>query len=174
MNKIKILLVVLFALLMVVGCVRESDNDNSQSRINEYIGIYRHEHEHNTDTLIEDHYIVLDIIDEELVGRYYGTSDEFDEAREGYYPGFFVLDMQNLVIDRGHISFSLVLKENETFEFPVDIEYKSSSEISLESNPLWINSHMQGERTYEGTIEHDKITLNFGYDTRVLIRQKAE
>ncbi len=54
-------------------------------------GIYEHVHEHNSEHLIENHYI--EILDKKgkIQGIYYGTSDDFDAAREGYLPGFFLL-----------------------------------------------------------------------------------
>jgi hypothetical protein len=66
-------------------------------------GCYEYIYPDNTSDLIENHYIVL----KNGTGLYYGTSDEFDEARTEYLPGFFVVPMQNLSIDNDSIRFKL-------------------------------------------------------------------
>lgn len=138
----------------------------------EYIGFYKYTYENSTDTLIEDHYMVINYIEGQLTGRYYGTSDEFDEAREGYYPGFFVLDMVDLNIDGRSISFQLELTENQIFTYPIDVSIATSEGVNLDNNPLWCNSHITGSRTYSGKVEEDRILILRENDERIFIKME--
>ena len=70
-------------------------------------GIYEYVYEYNTESLIENHYIELSKKNGKIVGQYYGTSDDFDEAREGYLPGFFSSPMKNLRINGNKITFEV-------------------------------------------------------------------
>lgn len=165
--KLKIMIVV--ALLLVLpACTKNTVNnqETNSSRVFEYVN------EYNTETLIENHYIVLEQVGDHWTGRYYGTTDEFDEAREGYFPGFFVLDMEQLVLDESFIKFDLVLNEDQSFESPLPLSVKSSDEAMSGEYPLWVNSHMTGDRSYEGKIENDKIILEFDEDNRVFLETK--
>ncbi len=134
--------------------------------MDEYVGIYRYNYEHNSESLVEDHYIVVENINDQLTGRYYGTSDEFDESREGYPPGFFVLEMINFEIASGEISFKLELNSNETFTYPLKLHIRNSNEVKEEINPLWLNSHITGEKSYNGVAKDKTILLSMGNSTR--------
>ena len=41
-------------------------------------------------TLNEDNRIIIQKVNNKFEGLYYGTTDEFDKAREGYLPGYCV------------------------------------------------------------------------------------
>ncbi|MGF7057425.1 hypothetical protein [Brassicibacter mesophilus] len=146
-----------------------ADDDNS------FTGIFKYDYENDSEDLIEDHYIVLEIVNGKLQGRYYGTSDEFDEVREGYYPGFFVANMQNLEIVDDVITFSVEVQESDLFSKEISVEYKTSGEIPLDENPIWENRHIiegveQNPRHYTGRIVDGEILLEVEYGTRVFKR----
>ncbi len=108
--------------------------------------------------------------DSELTGLYYGTSDDFDEAREGYYPGFYVLNMSDFSIVEEDIIFSLKLNEGDLLSKPVELKYSSVLEVPKEENPRWVVSNLNGSRSYSGKIYNDRIVLDVGDEERVFIK----
>ena len=44
---------------------------------------------------------------------FYGNTDLFDSAREGYTPGYFVVKMNNLKIENENITFSILVKKTD-------------------------------------------------------------
>jgi hypothetical protein len=152
-----------------------TSNITSAADFSNYAGVYKYDYEYDTEDLAEDHYIVLELADDKLLGRYYGTSDDFDEAREGYYPGFYVSDMNALAVKGSNISFSIKPDEGDMFSKPVQLEYRSSKEIPKDENPVWVNSHIIGEassseRHFEGEIIDGEIRLLMSDGTRVFKR----
>ncbi|MBN2826755.1 MAG: hypothetical protein JXQ26_02135 [Tissierellales bacterium] len=154
-------------LLTFIGCTPTQNIDTKANGSQDYTGTYHYTYEHNTETLVEDHYIVLDTSNEKMVGWYYGTSDEFDFAREGYYPGFFVLPMKDLEVSDQVITFTLELKEGMLFEHPIDLTCLSLKDIDREENPHWTVTQVSGIQEYSGSIVDGKITLNFEDSDRI-------
>jgi hypothetical protein len=131
--------------------------------------VYEYRYEFNTETLIENHYIVLDSIGDRLRGWYYGTSDEFDSAREGYPPGFFVGEMEGLSVSDGRISFAL-RSPVDLFTRPIPLQYRSPSEIRHGGLERWPMSVANGVKTYGGTLTPHRITLTLERGERVFTR----
>jgi hypothetical protein len=113
----------------------------------------------------ENKYIVLEENNSNITGKYYGTTDDFDQAREGYLPGYFVVEMKNLLIENNEISFYIELTENDLFDKVIDLNIKSSSEISLTENPRWkqtsggFNKERDGNIEYTALIKNNKLEL---------------
>lgn len=147
--------------------------DSVENAEQKYIGTYKFDYQSDTEDFPEDHYIVIELIAGKLFGRYYGTSDDFDSAREGYTVGYFVVNMSNLSIENGLISFELTPSKSDLFSNPIDLKYKSSMDIPLDENPRWINSHIFDgtSREYSGSIEDEKISLDIFGDSRVLLKE---
>lgn len=125
-------------------------------------GIYEYVYEHNTKDLIENHYLEFKSVNKKIEGTYYGTSDDFDEAREGYLPGFFSARMKNLVIQGSRISFEVEVKDADMFSKPV-IPLKK-----VEKNTSWDVGIRYTTRTYHGVITGNTITIKTkGFDERV-------
>lgn len=147
--------------------------DKINNSIDNYVGVYKCEYSQKTIDSNENQYIVLENINSNLVGRFYGTTDDFDVSREGYFSGFFVSSMKELQIKDNNISFKIELQETDVFEKPVKLNYKTSQEVPISINPRWINSNIFNNNgleidltrrknpvTYEGKIQNNEIILS--------------
>lgn len=136
--------------------------------LDQYAGTYQYDYEFDTEDQAEDHYIVLENMNGALAGWYYGTSDDFDNAREGYSPGYYVTDMRDMVIGDGTISFRIEL--GEVFSKPVDLQYRSSVDVRLDENPLWENNLRKKENSFTGTIADGEIVLQAEFGERIFTK----
>jgi len=140
-------------------------------------GTYFYDYPDHSTVLLEDHYIRLERIEDELFGYYYGTTDDFDDAREGYQTGFFVSAMKDLAVSGDEISFSVQLFDKDIFTYPIALKYSSSEEISLEENEPWINANIFSQEegitvVYSGIIEDEKIILKIENENRIFDKRK--
>ena len=55
----------------------------------------------------------------ENVGYFRGTTDEFDNAREGYAPGYFVVPLRNVKLDKNVMTFSIYADDATILRNPV-------------------------------------------------------
>ena len=55
----------------------------------------------------------------ENVGYFRGTTDEFDNAREGYAPGYFVVPLRNVKLDKNVMTFSIYADDATILQNPV-------------------------------------------------------
>lgn len=111
-------------------------------------GIYKYQYPYNTEDLQENHYI-------EIIGNtvtYYSTTDDFDEAREGYLPGFFSTEIKLNITD-SIFTFNLD-PENITF-------YNSPvlPVIKRANNTTWKLVKFKEVKTYTGHITKDKFII---------------
>ena len=142
-------------------------------------GVYEYVYEHNTRDLIENHFIVLEREGNNITGRYYGTSDDFDDVREGYLPGFYVAPMKELIIRDQQISFRTDLQNDDLFMGPIPLSIKMSHEIDRNSNLRWIADYQPGIRlarhtvVFSGKITSGEIILS-GKDYRRVFKKKAQ
>ena len=117
-------------------------------------------------TFNEDNRIIIQKIDNKLEGLYYGTTDEFDRAREGYLPGYFVLNMEDLRIDGDTIQFFLRPQINNFFNECIDISIKSSQDAVKKGYTHWSNfDHFPfiTSKKYQG-LYLDSLTIFFKED----------
>lgn len=104
----------------------------------DHSGTYEYINPYNSLDLIENHYIVLEKNnDNTYSGRYYGTTDLFDEAREGYLPGFFVLPMENILIEGENLSFELTPSTQDFFNEAVLLSMNSSADAQTAGFTAW-------------------------------------
>jgi hypothetical protein len=118
---------------------------------------YEYVYPYDTPDLVENHVIVLETIGDGTRGWYYGTSDEFDAAREGYLPGFFVAPMLDLVFGPTQVSFTL-RRPARLFTSPVPLEYRDAADVrGLEE---WSVAQLSTESVdYSGTRSTTEISL---------------
>jgi hypothetical protein len=127
--------------------------------------MYKYAYPHNTRTLIEDHYIVIDTIGGTARGWYYGTTDDFDDAREGYQPGFYVAPMRDLRFGRGTIAFSVKLDPEQIFTDPLPYTVRDPRTYGPTAR-RWRVTRLTGSRAYAGTVTGDSIGLQVGREKR--------
>jgi hypothetical protein len=156
-------------LCFLVSCNKHSENkiqtgNNAQViKENKNIeGVYHYIYPDNTEDLNEDHFIVLYNNGNNLKGRYYSTSDEFDENREGYLPGFFVTELKNIQYNRNTINFSISVDTSEIFSKQVPLSIKSSKDAR--GNGFKSYQHIRAftnlsrlEKNYSGKVLGDTI-----------------
>lgn len=149
-----------------------------KSAADSLLGVYEYAYEFNTKNLTENHYIVLESDNDSIAGRYYGTSDDFDDAREGYLPGFFVAPMRQLSIQGQKISFQIEVQADDLFIKPIELSIGSSQEVDRKKNKKWIADYQPGIRltrsfvTYTGEIRNGEFHITTQYGIRVFKKIK--
>ena len=125
------------------------------------LGIYEYKYEYNTKELSENHYIKLEEINGKISGIYYGTSDDFDEAREGYLPGFFKSKMLNINITDSKINFKVKVNASDIYDKAIT-PFKNPT-----NNKQWTIGLRNYKRDYFGKISANKILIETeGFDKR--------
>lgn len=76
----------------------------------------------------EDRIIELVYRGDSVSGCMWGTSDEFQGAREGYYPGHYVIGLKDVRICGDSIFFILDSRGERFFSNPVDVDIHTSAE----------------------------------------------
>ena len=77
---------------------------------------------------IDDIVIALPASNSSTHGLFWGTSDEFCDAREGFLPGFCILELTDLRLCGDSISFILDSTDSPFFSKPVDTQIESSDQ----------------------------------------------
>jgi len=170
MNNIFIILLI----VSIFSCTQDKNGlaDKSKTIITkpktesakELSGIYEYVYEHNTEDLTENHYL-------EFKGEnafYFGTTDDFDDAREGYNPGFFMAQVDDMELDINNISFSLTVSDSILFKKPITPLYQTNG------NERWGIGISNNTRNYKGKIIGDTITITTkDFDPRKFIKKKS-
>ena len=128
---------------------QQENNLIAGKEMNKYVGIYEYVYPYSSE---ENQYIVLKKENGKIIGFYYGTSDEFDEAREGYLPAFFVLPMNQLEIKGDTIEFVLTVENNDYLTKSVDLEITTTQEAMELGYENWENYFPTESKKYIGII----------------------
>jgi hypothetical protein len=134
------------------GAARRASHENEVAQPDSVV-LYEYVYPYNTEDLVENHYIELRMRGGSVSGRYYGTTDDFDSAREGYLPGFFVTSMNDLRMDAGSISFSL-----SPWDYFIEPRRPGLDDSSADLT-RWKGPELASSRSYRGTIAPDSIIL---------------
>jgi len=155
----KIITILAFAALpaLLIGCREEKVANPNESQQKDVV--YEYAYPYGSE---ENHYIVLTEKNGKTVGLYYGNSDDFDEAREGYDPGFFVVPMNELKIGKDTIRFVLDVKDSNMLDKPINLQIKSTQEALNAGYKNWYNSmRYTAPLEYIGSISADRKTIFF-------------
>jgi hypothetical protein len=147
------------------GFKQKESNPIIDNQTIKVLGVYKYKYEYNTKDLTENHYIKLEEINGKISGIYYGTSDDFDEAREGYLPGFFKVNMLNINITDSKINFKLKVNDSDIYD-------KAITPFNNPKNKKqWTVGLRNYERNYFGKISANKILVETeGFDKRTFIK----
>jgi hypothetical protein len=158
----------LFPFVPFVACLLFLAKQSDASDLKKLSGIYEYVYENNA-TLIENHYIELDASKALPTGTYYGTSDDFDDSREGYLPGFFMAPMSDLELTDSVIRFKVTVRKGSMWSKPITPFSKDKR------GKEWTVNLGSNERIYTGKISGNKITLeNVGVGPRVFIKRPGK
>lgn len=72
-----------------------------------------------------------------LSGTFYGNTDLFDEAREGYKPGFFVGTVQSEPSEKNALKVNINLASSDILENPIYPPIQSTQEALKSGNKKW-------------------------------------
>lgn len=108
----------------------------------------------------------------------HGNTDEFDSAREGYLPGFFVLEAKDFIMDNNHISFTIDSRGYKFTNAPIDVftnHYSSEYPLGYKAW-LQFNKYFWKEIEYSGDYTQDSICLNStnDYEKRCFYKKSKE
>ena len=132
----------------------------------------------------EDSFMELRYKDSVLVdGFFWGTSDEFYEGREGYYPGFSVWRMQEINVAGDTLSFLLDSRGVDYFSAPLALDVHSAMEARQKGLPLWRQeaaSYFQDSVRYTALLRPDTLVLDMEksrwpyYEDHIFVRKTQE
>lgn len=114
--------VLMFALMMIFSSVGAHD----------LCGVYVNK---STD-MYEDQYLIVEQCPNGgLTAVYYGTTDDFDDAREGYLPGFFVSKAEKITVSNVSVDFTVNVNTTNIFAAPVPLTIRSVYEAGKYLKP---------------------------------------
>jgi hypothetical protein len=167
MKHLTFLILTATFLQLNIGFAQKSSGSSVDNKPIKILGIYEYKYEYNTKDLTENHYIKLEEINGKISGIYYGTSDDFDEDREGYLPGFFKANMLDILITDSTINFKVKVNSSDIYEkaiTPFD---------NPKNNKQWTIGLRYNERSYLGRISRNRIVVEtIEFDKRPFVKIK--
>ena len=151
----------------LIGCDKQDQPFSEEdSSFDDLVGSYEYVCPNTTATLNENHFIVFEVVEDQLHGRYYGTSDDFDEAREGYYPGYYVTDLLDLSFKDNTFSFELDPDSADMFEDKLGLEILNTADAIEAGYTNWQPGISIDDIRLDGYYEDDLIIINSKYGSR--------
>ena len=94
-------------------------------------------------------------------GYFWGTSDEADDVREGFYPGYFVREMEQIYHKADSLGFVLDTRKTKFFSGPISVDIHSAEEAKKSGAHAWLqrDKHFQDSLAYGGKIDNDCIVI---------------
>ena len=128
-------------------------------------GIYEYEYPYNTEGMNENQYIAFKKEGDSVEAWYFGTSDEFDESREGYLPGYFVSKIENFTTKDDSIFFSISTANNQCYSTRPPIGLVDSKNLDEQYKEWNYNDRIQ-TINYSGNLDGLNIFINMFGETR--------
>jgi hypothetical protein len=142
--------------------VKEERKPQKQLYLN---GIYEYDYPYDTKDMNENQYIAFKKDGDSIKGWYFGTSDEFDEAREGYLPGYFVSEIKNLTTKGDSLFFSIRTSRNQCYRTRPPIGYIDSDRLSQNYEEWNYNDRIE-QVAYAGKLDGLNIFIEMFGETR--------
>lgn len=123
-----------------------------------YYCFYGGEYSHNGEEPIME----LSYKDGQIVkGYFWGTSDEADVTREGFYPGYFVLEMEQIYHKADSMAFVLDTRKTKFFSGPIGVDIHSAEEAKESGAHAWLQRDkiFQDSLAYGGKIQDGSIVV---------------
>lgn len=88
---------------------------------------------------------------------FYGNTDLFNSAREGYTPGYFAVKMNDVKMNKNNISFNILVKKTDLCN---DTTYNTLKDPYKNAEYIIPNRQLQIKIIFTGKIFNDQIILD--------------
>ena len=123
--------------LILFCCVLFGANAISQAQTTK-CGVYQLINTKVSKNVLKDHNIVLEKgANGKISGRFYGTTDTFEDVREGYLPSHFVAPMENLRVTKDSIFFTINVAHKDLFKNPIPCNVKTAKAAHALKRAAW-------------------------------------
>lgn len=150
-------------LLLITQCTQPKTSDK---HINFDVSGKYHWKSHKRSNYDQDNYMIFIKKGDKVQGYYYGNSDEFSLSPHGLWPGYFVLEMQDLTFHEDSIKFKLKPQPDDFFNEPVKFSFFTSEDALKDGNTKWNfieDFQFNAEKEYIGVFS-DSTTIWFDKD----------
>jgi hypothetical protein len=114
----------------------------------------------------ENQYIAFRKEGDSVQSWYFGTSDEFDKAREGYLPGYFVSRIDNLTTKGDSIFFSVSTGYNQCYSTRFPIGFADTTELNQTFEKWPVAYGNEQTINYSGRLDGLKLYIEMFGETR--------
>lgn len=166
----------LFNILLLCLCINAKAQQSDKTEYYYYYGNKQMVNGKNIPSM-DDEIIMIVYSQNTTKCYYYGTSDEFMDAREGFLPGFITLEATNTVVKDGNISLRFNSTDHDFYSQPIEPFLHTEKEIKSAGYRLWRQASMnawaqivmEGRFNSGSTLSLKNITF-YPNDTKVFRR----